>query len=461
MAIDDITPRILELKSRGLKVVGYCRESKKGADYLAALGNHVDDLKHCHCDRVCAELVSAYRDVERPMFNRVLSWLRSGKYQVLVVPTLARFGRRAQKNLALINEFNKAGIHIFAIDEGYLSGDTTEAFNIIGTGSLQAEMESRRISDRSRKGKRGTRRRAEPGCGRPAFGLMRVMKNGKKRLAPDPEKAELCEGLARIFVEEQGSLIRTERRIFDELGLRMAKSSIRSWIRNPHLRGHTYYPKTGQTHYHTHQPVLGQDLLAEIDQIIEDRKWYKGKNSHTPYNPLARKCVCHHCKRIMQRKTDGHYNYIRHRPVRPGEQKCNSKNYAYYEDVIAAVDDALRRHAHEIVSDLVASDQNFQPSKALKQKESQLAELKKAYQLGKYNALKEAIEALEVEVLQMRQRERDRTVIDKNKAELIDIISMPLFWEEVTEDERRQIYRDLVRQVVLKDGRVESVEFLI
>ena len=67
---------------------------------------------------------------------------------------------------------------------------------------------------------------------------------------------------------------------------------------------------------------------------------------------------------------------------------------------------------------------------------------------------------LEIET-QRRLLENQSNVYTDNRSLLLTTFSNPLFWETVDQDKKRQIYRDLVARVVVKDGAVIEVKLKV
>jgi DNA invertase Pin-like site-specific DNA recombinase len=137
-----------------MKVAIYCRVSTEEQN-----ADKQEDICREYCKRNNLEIYKVYKDIisgttsSRPNFNELLEDMRQRKFQVILVTKLDRLGRSLQHLLALLEEFNKKGIHFIAVTQ---SIDTTSA-----SGKLQlqilgafAEFERNMISERTKEGLR-------------------------------------------------------------------------------------------------------------------------------------------------------------------------------------------------------------------------------------------------------------------------------------------------------------------
>jgi len=135
-----------------VKVAIYARVSTD--DQFAE--KQVDALKD-YCSRMSYDVFDVYVDVisgtstSRPEFNRLLSDMRSYKFNCVAVTKLDRLGRSLQHLLSLIDEFKRKSVNFIAVTQNL---DTTSAtgtllFHVMGAF---AEFERNIISERTKEG---------------------------------------------------------------------------------------------------------------------------------------------------------------------------------------------------------------------------------------------------------------------------------------------------------------------
>lgn len=135
-----------------MKIAIYCRVSTEDQD---ADKQEMACLEYCK--RANFEVFKVYKDIisgtarDRPEFNQLLTDMRGGKFNCVMVTKLDRLGRSLQHLLSLFNEFETKRINFIAITQNL---DTTTA-----TGKLQlqlmgafAEFERNIISERTKEG---------------------------------------------------------------------------------------------------------------------------------------------------------------------------------------------------------------------------------------------------------------------------------------------------------------------
>jgi len=103
-----------------MKVAGYIRVSKKDQDYEAQrkrIEDYVKDNNH--------ELFKLYEDkftgkeFSRPDFDNLLSDMRDGKFNMVIVYKLDRVGRSLPHLLNLFEEFNKRHVHFVSLTQNF------------------------------------------------------------------------------------------------------------------------------------------------------------------------------------------------------------------------------------------------------------------------------------------------------------------------------------------------------
>ncbi len=96
---------------------------------------------------VYEEKVSAAKD--RPVFERMMLDAHRGRWSVLVVWALDRFGRSMTGNLTAVLELDRIGVQVVSVREPWLDTSSPVRSLLVAIFSWVAEQERRRISERT------------------------------------------------------------------------------------------------------------------------------------------------------------------------------------------------------------------------------------------------------------------------------------------------------------------------
>lgn len=133
-------------------IVGYARISTPDQNILT----QIEILKENGCEKIFTDIASGVRE-DRNGLQEMLSYLRKG--DIIMVYKTDRIFRSLKNMIDLIEKFNEKGIHFKSITEP--SFDTTSANGkfIIQIFGAVAEFERNLISERTKTGLEGARRR--------------------------------------------------------------------------------------------------------------------------------------------------------------------------------------------------------------------------------------------------------------------------------------------------------------
>jgi len=199
------------------KIVLYARVSTKEQGRKESIQTQLSKLKekYPNTTQVYKDIASgAY--IQRDGLNQLREDAKKGLFDIVAVYSLDRLSRNLGHQIALLEEFEKAGIKVEVLGENY--EDTPEGMlnrNIRGAFS---EYERYKIAKRMTDGKYRKAKDEFMG-GTPPYGY-KVIKNslGKKCLEIEPTEAKVVKQMFKVYLEEQG-LGRTATRIY-EMGFR-------------------------------------------------------------------------------------------------------------------------------------------------------------------------------------------------------------------------------------------------
>jgi putative DNA-invertase from lambdoid prophage Rac len=95
----------------------------------------------------------------RPQYEQMLRDARRGKFEVLIVWSLDRFGRSMVGNLADVLELDRIGVTVVSVRESWLDTGSPVRSLLIAIFSWVAEQERARLIERTKAGLQAARRR--------------------------------------------------------------------------------------------------------------------------------------------------------------------------------------------------------------------------------------------------------------------------------------------------------------
>lgn len=133
-------------------IVGYARVSTSEQN----LKNQVDLLIESGCEKIYSDIASGIRE-DRIGLNEMISYLRSG--DVIMVYKTDRIFRSLKNMIELVEKFNSLGVKFKSITEPEFDTTSANGKFIIQIFGAVAEFERNLISERTKTGLEGARRR--------------------------------------------------------------------------------------------------------------------------------------------------------------------------------------------------------------------------------------------------------------------------------------------------------------
>lgn len=397
--------------SKEYRTAGYIRLSiadsgKPDSDTLEGQKQMVTEYIESHTDLV---LIALYCDnghtgtnFERPEFDRLLTAVRQGEINCIVVKDLSRFGRNYKETGNYLERiFPFLGVRFIAINDNF-DTDTAERNEygfIVPLKNLMNETYSRDISRKVSSAIEAKERRGEFIGIHAPYGYSKSVEN-RHKLEPNPDTAPVVHeifdlrmqgmgytGIARCLNErgvlspgaylyQQGF---SEREAYRN-GLWSAWN-IKEILRNEVYLGHLIQGKRTQAAYkqarveryapadewrisrNTHEAIIDADTFMAVQKLADERKatyeFNLGKADDLKTPNLFRGLVfCADCgsamsrRHVYSRKREGrvyYYNYICQRTVNKSDA-CTPKNLLEKE-LLAIVSDTIRKHM-DAVSEL-------------------------------------------------------------------------------------------------------------
>lgn len=387
------------------------------------------------------EIEHIYQDLgKRIELEQLLKDCQNEPTQYLLIRRLEELGDSIEEISTRIIQIEALGIQIIATEQPY----STSAKN---TNLLQltAEIQHNTNSRRLRQGHARNRLKALPPPGKAPLGYRR----GKDRYILDRSTAPVVKEFFEQFLL-YGSLRSAVRYLEKKYGKKISVSTGRRWLTNVIYRGDTAY-QTGEVISDTHSAILNREEAAQIDRLLRRNRRLPPRTASAPRS-LAGLVVCGECQSHMtvtsvtKRRQDQEYLYLR--PINcPKLPKCRA---IAYENILNCTIQQICQELPRAVAGMNAANlegvkQSFTAEITDKQHIlEQLAALTTSGVLDAETAQLRAYK-LRTEISQLRSRLGALPPV--NLKAIAQAVSIPQFWSDLSESERRFYFREFIREI--------------
>jgi site-specific DNA recombinase len=401
---------------------------------------------------------------DRPEFLKMREAVQARRIDVLVTYRIDRLARDSEFGISFGRLLEKTGVRLYDCQRsGFVDFSNPSEWESYASQSVQAEAESRKLSSRIRAGKAYGRHTAAAGS-KPPWGYLRDKETARYRLDPALEAA--VRDSVEIILTTGGNFTESCRSINDAWNRAWKPNSLRIWVTNPVLRGHTGYLRTGrywaEIKYGTHldQAILSEEEYEEIEGLIRSRKKYWGNNRGLLGHSLGGLAFCGRCgSRMSVTSSNRQDNVVRYylsctaRTQRVSrEHTCDLRRSLRLDALEGVVQDLLGGAARGIAC-LAASEVQTPKSPRLVEAERLLSELER---LGQNRALESSKAQLRLEIQQLTAAGAFETRGSVESRELLEsVFSDRQTWQNLNPNARRTVFRKLIERVTLDYSEVE------
>ncbi len=392
------------------------------------------------------EVDRVYQDLsDRTQLEQLFTDCTEEPADYLLIHRLEELGDSVVEISDRIHQLETLGTKIVVIETPgsipELSQSLTQRADLI---QLLAQIQTTQHSRQIRLGHARNRIKALPPPGKAPFGYRR----GKDRYALDRAAAPLIKEFFEHFLL-YGSLRGAVRYLAQKYNKKISVTTGRRWLTNPVYRGDLAY-KNGEVIANTHIPIISRQEAAQIDRLLRRNQQLPPRTASCSRS-LSGLVVCGQCQatmtvtRVTTYRGDREYLYLRS-PHCPQKPKC--KAIAYNEILAKTID--------RICQDLpVAVAQLQTPDNTIKQKiTAAIAEktqiLDQLQELCDRHILDEETRQLRAYKLRTEISQLQRQLAELppvNLKETAQAISLPQFWLDLTESERRFYFREFIRRI--------------
>ena len=320
-----------------------------------------------------------------------------------------------------------------------------EIYLDINSPNFLEKLQKTKASLRLQKGHALNRINTLPPPGKAPYGYRR----GKDRYIIDRSTAPVVKDFFEQFLLF-GSLRRAVHYLEKRYGKKIAVSTGSNWLKNPVYRGDLIY-KNHEIISNTHAPLISREEAAQIDRLLRRNRKLSSKTASASHS-LAGLMICQTCQQPMtitqvtqkHKKKTYLYIYPKNCPLKP---KCKSLSYqAILEKTIHYICQEFPKRVKHFNLETVQINKQTIQNKISKKQEilEQLAELVQTDILDEQTA-KIRRYRLNTEISQLRSQLEQ--LPPENLQNIAEAVSLPRFWYDLSEAERRFYFREFIRQI--------------
>jgi len=410
--------------------------------------------------------VQSGRESDRVEFLKMVRAIETHSLDILIAYRVDRLARDLEVSARLYKLFERGAARLYDFQrEDFVDFSNPEEWESYAQRGVSAEAESRKLSKRIRSGYEFSRHKGKAGS-KPPWGYIRNPETEKYEL--DPNLAEAVRDSIKILLSK-GNFQESCRIIAERWGKQWQPNSLRVWICNPVLRGHTGYSHQGR-HWgeikfstHPEHAVLTEQEYQQIESLIEERRQYWGANGRATRHPLGGLVVCGRCGTKMC-VTLGHttptgrknlYFSCRDRVHRVKPDICTMRRSLRVDIAEDLVIDKLIQ-ARETIATLGQTPTQPAKSPELLRLENLLVGLNR---LGDDPSLWGSKDQIRAQIAQIRASEGsvDQTIAESREL-LLSVFGSRAEWEVLKLDEKRHLFRALVDRVVVDVTETDTGE---
>ena len=391
------------------------------------------------------EVDRVYQDLgKRLELQQLFKDCQTNPPDCVLIRRLEELGDSVEEVTSNLSQFEEMGINLVAVEQNYNSA--TKANNThANLLKLLHEIQQQKRSRRIRQGHARNRLDASPPPGKAPYGYRR----GKAKYTIDRSTSPVVKEFFDNFLL-YGSLRGAVRHLAKKYGKKISVTTGRRWLSNPVYRGDTAY-RNGEMIGNTHNAIISREEAAQVDRILRRNSRLPSRTA-SARRSLAGLVVCGECQshmsvtRVTFHRQKKEYIYLR--PINcVKNKKCRAISYQ------KVLENTIEKVCHEL------------PQAVEKINYPQLDEVKNnlTEAIIRQQQILEQIPALietgilDEETAKIRNYKL-RTEISKLQAQLAILppvnlrsvaqaVSIPQFWFDLSETERRFYFREFIRQI--------------
>jgi DNA invertase Pin-like site-specific DNA recombinase len=389
------------------------------------------------------EVDGVYQDLgKRTQLQQLFTDCQTEPADYLLIRRLQELGDTVEEVSDRLNELEAMRVMVIVTEQPYTSKNSnlrSELLNLLH--EVQRQQRSRRI----RQGHARNRLDAAPPPGKVPYGYRR----GKGKYTIDRSTSPVVKDFFEDFLL-YGSLRGSVRYLAKKYGKKISVTTGRRWLMNPVYRGDTAY-HNGEILSNTHVPIISKEEAAQIDRLLRRNSRLPSRTASAPRS-LAGLVICNECQShlvvtsVTQRNQDKEYLYLRSMSC-PKNPKCRA---IPYQEVLEHTIETVCRNLP-----LAVAGMNFPQldavknslSEAIARQQEILAQLPALIETGILDTETAKLRAYKLRTEISAMQAKLATLPPVNLRSVAQAVSIPQFWLDLSEAERRFYFREFIRQI--------------
>ncbi|MBF2051295.1 MAG: recombinase family protein [Elainella sp. C42_A2020_010] len=388
------------------------------------------------------EVDRVYQDQgTRQQLQQLLQDCRTESVAYLLVRHLNELGDSLIAIRAILAELEALQIQLITTEDAIglaepsiCPSDLMQLFQTIQTQQQRQQL---------RRGHARNRLKALPPPGRAPYGYRR----GKDRYALDRSTAPVVKDFFDHFLL-YGSLRGSVRYLQKKYSKKISVSTGKRWLTSPVYRGDLAY-QNGEVLPDTHVPILSREEAAQVDRLLRRNQRMPSRTASAPRS-LSGLVACETCGSAMKisRVVRNQQEYLYLRPVAcPRQPLCRSLPYqqvleATIQQICADLPPAVSNAA---IPDVDGIQQGLTAQMTAKQ--AVLDQLPRLVETGVLDEETASLRAYKVRTEIAAIRTKLAQLPPVNLKTIAQLVSIPQFWLDLSEAERRFYFREFIQQI--------------
>ncbi|BAY94219.1 MULTISPECIES: recombinase family protein [unclassified Tolypothrix] len=397
-------------------------------------------------DRVYYDLVGrdSFGNAARAQLQELIKDCQTQPGSYLLIRRLEELGDTVKEVSDRLNELEAMGVVVIAIEQPYTSENGNLRAQLL---TLLQEIQRQQRSRRIRQGHARKRLDTAPPPGKPPYGY----KKSKDKYTIDRSTSPVVKDFFEQFLL-YGSLRGAVRYLAKKYGKKISVTTGKRWLTNPVYRGNTAY-QDGEIISNTHVPVISPEEAAQIDRLLRRNSRLPSRTASAPRS-LAGLVICGECQshmtvtRVTQRRQSKEYLYLR--PIScPKNPKCKALAYD------AVLDKTITKVCQELPQ--AVAGLNFPQLDAIKnslgdaiaRQQEILTQLPALVETGVLDTETAKLRAYKLRTEISAFQAKLATLPPVNLRSVAQAVSIPQFWYDLSESERRFYLREFISSIEL------------
>lgn len=287
--------------------------------------------------------------------------------------------------------------------------------------------------------------KAIPPPGKAPYGYRR----GKDRYTLDRSAAPVVKDFFESFLLF-ASLRGAVRHIEKKYGKKISVTTGRRWLTNPVYRGDLQY-QNGEVISNTHLPIISRDEAAQVERLLRRNRRMPPRSASAPHS-LAGLVMCTECQsqmitaRVTTFRKDKEYLYLRPNSC-PRKPKCKA---LAYQKILEQTIEIICRDLPLAVAALEMPNMDGIKSRIkqnISEKQDILSQLPNLINNGIFDEQTAELRTykLKTEIAQLERQLNQLPPV--NLLETALAVSIPEFWWDLSESERRFYLREFINKI--------------